>query len=127
MKDLLDHDDLPALRRVVHQLRGTGGGYGFDAITDLAAIAEDAINAADNRDSIIVQINSLIEVIRCVEGFDEQRRIRALHLYKLLRRKQKIGTEPHAYSRRHACDVLSEVFREDGYSTWISPSGVFTK
>jgi HPt (histidine-containing phosphotransfer) domain-containing protein len=73
MQDLLNHDDLKSLRRVAHQLRGTGGGYGFDAITELAGSVEDAINRADNRESITAQINSLVDLIRRIEGFDQGR------------------------------------------------------
>jgi PAS domain S-box-containing protein len=71
IQDLLDHNDLNSLRRVAHQLRGTGGGYGFDVITDLAGNVEDAINAAETRESIDQRIRSLIGVIRRVEGFRE--------------------------------------------------------
>ncbi|HWE05051.1 MAG TPA: response regulator [Tepidisphaeraceae bacterium] len=73
IQDLLRRDDLPSLKRVAHQLRGTGGGYGFDTITELAGGIEDAIKAADNRESIVKHINSLIDVIRRVEGFDESK------------------------------------------------------
>ena len=45
MQELLRSNELPLLRRVVHQLRGTGGGYGFDPISELATIAEAAIDA----------------------------------------------------------------------------------
>jgi len=73
IQDSLNRDDLQSLKRVVHQLRGTGGGYGFDSITELAAGVEEAIKAADKRESILEQINSLIELIRRVEGYDESR------------------------------------------------------
>jgi len=67
--DLVNQQDLLPLRRVAHQLRGTGGGYGFEAITELAAKVEDSIKASADRESIGAQIQSLIEVIRRVEGF----------------------------------------------------------
>jgi len=71
MEDLLNRDDLQSLRRVVHQLRGTGGGYGFDAITELAGNVEDAINAAGDRESISDQVTGLIDVIRRIEGVEQ--------------------------------------------------------
>jgi signal transduction histidine kinase len=73
MQDFRDHDDMKSLRRVAHQLRGTGGGYGFGEITGLAANVENAINAVDSRASINGQIDLLIDVIRRVEGFGERR------------------------------------------------------
>ena len=68
--DLANREDLLPLRRVAHQLRGTGGGYGFDTITDYAGKLEDSINSSDNPESISSKIHSLIDVIRRVEGFD---------------------------------------------------------
>jgi HPt (histidine-containing phosphotransfer) domain-containing protein len=73
MQNLLSHNDLGTLKSLVHQLRGAGGGYGFDAISDLAAKAEESIKAADNLETIAQEINSLIDVIRHIEGFDESR------------------------------------------------------
>jgi signal transduction histidine kinase/DNA-binding response OmpR family regulator/HPt (histidine-containing phosphotransfer) domain-containing protein len=76
IQQFLEADDLPALQRVAHQLRGAGGGYGFDAISSLAANVEDAIRAGADRQSIVDQLNSLIELIRNIEGFDETRAVR---------------------------------------------------
>ncbi len=73
MRQFLEKDDLLSLRRAAHRLRGTGGGYGFDAITQLSGDVEDAINAADNRKSINQKINLLFDLIRRCEGFDESR------------------------------------------------------
>ncbi len=39
--------DWASIRRLGHRLRGTGGGYGFDAITDLGHHLEDAARAED--------------------------------------------------------------------------------
>jgi len=69
--DLVKGEDFLPLRRAVHQLRGTGGGYGFDKITELAGTVEDSIKASADRESICSQIQSLIELIRRVEGFDD--------------------------------------------------------
>jgi signal transduction histidine kinase/DNA-binding response OmpR family regulator len=73
IQDLLIRDELQLLRRAVHQLRGTGGGYGFYPITDAAGSVEDAINATDNQESIVSKINSLFGVMRRIEGFDDNR------------------------------------------------------
>ena len=37
IQQLMQTPDLDAIRRVVHQLRGAGGGYGFDSISETAA------------------------------------------------------------------------------------------
>ena len=71
MQDMLNRGDMPPLRRVVHQLRGTGGGYGFDLISDLAGNVETAIDATEHHASVALKIKSLIDVIRRIEGFDE--------------------------------------------------------
>ena len=36
----LGEGDLGALQRLAHQLKGSGGGYGFPALTKLAAAVE---------------------------------------------------------------------------------------
>jgi CheY-like chemotaxis protein len=73
MQNMLGKKDLQSLKRVVHQLRGSGGGYGFDAISTAAAAAEESIKAAHNLDVIDREIKSLIGIIRRVEGFEDQK------------------------------------------------------
>jgi len=36
MTDLLERNDLAALQKIVHQLRGASGGYGFEPVTEPA-------------------------------------------------------------------------------------------
>ena len=43
----LDADDYGALRIIGHGLKGSGGGYGFTALTDIGARIEKAALAAD--------------------------------------------------------------------------------
>jgi DNA-binding NarL/FixJ family response regulator len=62
--------DLDGLRHAVHQLKGAGHGYGFAAITELASRAEDAIKAQDPVEKVQSEVQSLIELIRKVEGYD---------------------------------------------------------
>ena len=73
MNRMLAEQDLRALRRVVHLLRGSGGGYGFDSVSELAANAEAAIHAVDSLESIKLKIDSLTGVIQRIEGFDRGR------------------------------------------------------
>ena len=71
LKDFLKAEKPDELRRVVHQLRGACGGYGFDGLTEVATAAENAIHAADNVEIVTRHINSLIEMIRRIEGYEE--------------------------------------------------------
>jgi PAS domain S-box-containing protein len=72
LHNLLEEKNLDQLKRAVHQLRGAGGGYGFDPISETAAVAEDAIKAADNLDAIATKVNSLIAVIEHIQGFENR-------------------------------------------------------
>jgi signal transduction histidine kinase/DNA-binding response OmpR family regulator len=73
MSRLTRAGDLDGLRQAVHQLKGAGHGYGFAAITELASRAEDAIKAEDPVEKIQSEVQSLIELIRKVEGYDPDR------------------------------------------------------
>jgi HPt (histidine-containing phosphotransfer) domain-containing protein len=69
--DLLERADLANLRRLAHQLRGTGGGYGFDALSELAGKVEDSIVASNLPISIAALTHSLIDVIRRTDGYGQ--------------------------------------------------------
>jgi signal transduction histidine kinase/DNA-binding response OmpR family regulator len=71
LQQLVNDADLPQLQVRVHQLKGAGGGYGFDEVTRLAATAEQSIK--DNQDVSQVRSNveSLLATIRRIEGFKE--------------------------------------------------------
>ena len=72
MIELLESNDLDGLKRVVHQLRGASGGYGFDPVTLPAVSAEESIKAGQTLESIAVEINSLSEVLRRIDGYDKR-------------------------------------------------------
>jgi CheY-like chemotaxis protein len=69
--DLMERNDLAALQQVVHQLVGASSGYGFAPISEPATRAEASIKAGKARESIKAEINSLIEVIHRIDGYDE--------------------------------------------------------
>lgn len=75
MLELLEHQDLVALQRVVHDLLGTAGGYGFESISQPARKADQSIRAGEPLEPITAEINSLIEIIRRVEGYDESKHL----------------------------------------------------
>jgi len=47
LEALLEADDYTEIRKIGHSLKGVGGGYGFDPITDLGAEIETAALAGD--------------------------------------------------------------------------------
>jgi HPt (histidine-containing phosphotransfer) domain-containing protein len=67
---LTAQDNLGGLRRIAHQMKGTGGGYGFDAMSDLAAQAEEAVSEGQAIDAIRERVESLVRFIRSIEGYD---------------------------------------------------------
>jgi HPt (histidine-containing phosphotransfer) domain-containing protein len=47
MLDALDRVDFETLKYLGHQMRGSGGMYGFQAITDIGAALEQAAESVD--------------------------------------------------------------------------------
>jgi PAS domain S-box-containing protein len=73
MTDFLEQNDMVSLRHVVHQLRGAGEGYGFRPITEPAMRAEGSIDSSTSPSSVATEVNSLLEVIRRIEGYDPKK------------------------------------------------------
>jgi len=48
LREALDRGDYGAIRTIGHQMAGTGGGYGFDAISEMGAALEDSALGCDN-------------------------------------------------------------------------------
>ena len=67
---LSDAGNLDELRRMIHQLKGAGAGYGFPTITQTAARAEASIKASAGIETIKSQLDELIELIRGIQGYD---------------------------------------------------------
>jgi response regulator RpfG family c-di-GMP phosphodiesterase len=55
----LARNDMEGLKRVVHQLKGAAGGYGFPSITEQAKAVEDAISNAGDRTELKKAVDSL--------------------------------------------------------------------
>jgi signal transduction histidine kinase/CheY-like chemotaxis protein/HPt (histidine-containing phosphotransfer) domain-containing protein len=62
--------ELEELRRLVHQLKGVGSGYGFPVITEAAARAESLIKATADCTAIRAVVDELIGWIRKTDGYD---------------------------------------------------------
>ena len=62
--------DLAALREVAHQMKGTGGMYGFAPITEAAETLEQQLDSTDDIQKVQEEIRRLIGVIRRIEGYD---------------------------------------------------------
>ena len=66
LQEALSKGDFEAIRVLGHSLKGVGGGYGFDAITDLGAIIETAAQS-QNRPEIELTVSQLATFLDCVE------------------------------------------------------------
>ena len=62
-------NDAAALRRIVHQLKGAGGGYGFDRMTDLAAAVDAKLRAGAAPAGVTSELRALLGFIRRVHGY----------------------------------------------------------
>tara|TARA_B100000609_G_C16963156_1_gene305019 strand:- start:164 stop:475 length:312 start_codon:yes stop_codon:yes gene_type:complete len=62
----LEHSDFATVKSVGHTLKGVGGGYGFDDITDLGREIE-ASAMAENRDYVLYWINELYRYLTEVQ------------------------------------------------------------
>jgi two-component system, sensor histidine kinase len=67
------NQDMEELRRLVHQLKGAGAGYGFPNITEAAKKTESLIKATAQCAAVQTAVNELIELIRGIEGYDLKR------------------------------------------------------
>jgi PAS domain S-box-containing protein len=73
MIDFLERKDVAALERIAHQLLGACGGYGFGAVSQPASTVEQSIKAGKELQSITAETQSLIDVIRRIDGYDESK------------------------------------------------------
>jgi CheY-like chemotaxis protein/HPt (histidine-containing phosphotransfer) domain-containing protein len=73
MRRLLSTGQLSVLQRVVHQLKGAGGGFGFDAITRFAAVADASLKGRADLPTVVGQVELLIALVRSVEGYQSTR------------------------------------------------------
>jgi HPt (histidine-containing phosphotransfer) domain-containing protein len=58
------------LKRLLHQLKGAGTGYGFPKITERAEHAESLIKTSAAIEEIRAGVDELVALIRGVEGYN---------------------------------------------------------
>lgn len=63
---LLDEGDFEALRIIGHKMRGSGGGYGLDLLTELGERMENSAKAKD-KTALAAQAGELREFLESVE------------------------------------------------------------
>jgi len=68
----LGRGDAGAARGLAHQLKGTGGGFGFAAITAVAARAEEQLREV-GLGAARAAVDELMALVRSVDGYDAAR------------------------------------------------------
>ena len=66
LSEALEQGDFEAIRIIGHSMKGAGGGYGFDRVTDLGAIIEEGAKAQD-RERIREAVAELADYMSRVE------------------------------------------------------------
>jgi HPt (histidine-containing phosphotransfer) domain-containing protein len=66
MRDAVDKADYETIRGLAHCIKGAGGGYGFDGISEIAADLELAAKAQDSA-AISTRLESLADYLQKVE------------------------------------------------------------
>jgi HPt (histidine-containing phosphotransfer) domain-containing protein len=68
MRDALAQQDFDTVRKVAHGMKGAGGSYGFDRITEMAAVIEQSakVQAAAAIESELEQLMFYLEHVRIV-------------------------------------------------------------
>lgn len=66
IKEALETGDFEAIRVAGHQMRGSGSGYGFDAITEIGLLLEEGGRGTD-RGKVAAALERLVDYIAIVE------------------------------------------------------------
>ena len=67
LEQAYDGGDMVALCRAAHQMKGTGGSYGFDGVTDAAAALEALIREERPAEAVRQALATLGDVCRRVQ------------------------------------------------------------
>ena len=68
LRDALTRQDFGTIQNLGHRLKGDGGGYGFDKITDIGALLEQAAKQRDGSmiEQQIVQLEDFLRRVSVV-------------------------------------------------------------
>jgi HPt (histidine-containing phosphotransfer) domain-containing protein len=66
LREYLQNRDEQRLTRLIHQLKGACGGYGFSSLTDAAGKIEDQLRGGCSLDELVTQIESFIDTLSLV-------------------------------------------------------------
>jgi HPt (histidine-containing phosphotransfer) domain-containing protein len=66
MQEALRQQDFATIKKVGHGMKGSGGGYGFDAVTDLGSAIEEAAKVSNDTE-IVTCLASLADYLARVE------------------------------------------------------------
>jgi HPt (histidine-containing phosphotransfer) domain-containing protein len=66
LEDLVASERLDELQTLAHQLKGAGGGYGFQPITDVAGELEQALKEGRDLSAVKQWTDQLCAVLRAV-------------------------------------------------------------
>ncbi|HEX4052725.1 MAG TPA: response regulator [Tepidisphaeraceae bacterium] len=70
LNSFVEAGEIEELRRLTHQLKGAGAGYGFPQITETAARVEALIKSSEQLETIRGGVNELVQLIRSVKGYN---------------------------------------------------------
>ncbi|MFN7840463.1 MAG: Hpt domain-containing protein [Pirellula sp.] len=66
LRDHLQNQDVQRLTRLIHQLKGACGGYGFPSLTDAARDLENQFRQGRSLEELTTQIESFIDSLSMV-------------------------------------------------------------
>lgn len=68
MREALAQQDFETIRKVAHGMKGAGGSYGFDRVTAMAAIIEQAAKTATGStiDTELAQLGAYLDHVQVV-------------------------------------------------------------
>jgi CheY-like chemotaxis protein len=75
LETLSNEQNIEDLKKLIHQLKGTGGFYGFMPITDAAEHIEELVETGQHLERITADVESLIALIRSVEGYEASKEV----------------------------------------------------
>jgi HPt (histidine-containing phosphotransfer) domain-containing protein len=70
LKAAVENGDLGALGALAHRIKGEGGSFGFDAMTEIGAALEAAGNQGDRETArqLVADLSDYLEKIDVIEG-----------------------------------------------------------